>query len=336
MKYAFVYSSHAITAHGGVKVQAEMWRDGLKKLGHQVDMIGSWDTPKWELYDVILYFGFAQGARYHIPALVKENPNFVIAPIIDPTTPDFIYKFFCKWWGSHKYLRLSSRFHDLWLAREFPKCWLIRSKEEQHYTNYCLERPSSIIKKVPLHFRVPQIKNFPEKESFCFHASRLASANKNVSRLIKAAKKYGFTLKLAGYLNGETEKKWLKDLIGNYNNINYLGEVNEEELRSLYKRAKVFALPSITEGVGMVALEAAAYGCEIVLTKIGAPKEYYEGRAILVDPKSIDDIGAGITKALNEGHSQPELKSYIEKNYSEEVCCRLLNRTICEVLNIEE
>lgn len=27
----------------------------------------------------------------------------------------------------------------------------------------------------------------------------------------------------------------------------------------------------------MVALEAAAYGCEIVLTNYGAPKEYYGG-----------------------------------------------------------
>ena len=40
----------------------------------------------------------------------------------------------------------------------------------------------------------------------------------------------------------------------------------------------------------MVALEAAAQGAEIVLTNDGAPKDYYKGRAYLVNPKSVDEI----------------------------------------------
>lgn len=110
-----------------------------------------------------------------------------------------------------------------------------------------------------------------------------------------------------------------------------MGEVDEEELVSLYKRAKVFALPSLREGVGMAALEAAAYGCEIVLTCVGAPKEYYEGRALLVNPQSVNEIGTAIIKAINEGHSQPELKSYIEKRYSENACLKLLNDSLLKL-----
>lgn len=61
---------------------------------------------------------------------------------------------------------------------------------------------------------------------------------------------------------------------------------------------------SLQEGVGMVALEAAAYGCEIVLTNYGAPKEYYGGRAILVNPMNVDEIGEAIMTAMNRGYAQ--------------------------------
>lgn len=334
MKYAFIYSTFAVSKNGGVRLQAEMWRDGLVRLGHRVDMVSSWTAADWKSYDVLLFFGFAQGSKRLVADLSKENPNLVIAPIIDPSTPDFVYKFFCKWWGSHRFLRLSSRFHDLWLLRKYPKLWLIRSEEERHYTHYCLERPLGMIAKVPLHFRIPQIDDFPEKEDFCFHASRLEAANKNVPRLIEAAKKYGFKLKLAGFLNGESGRAWLNNLISGADNIEYLGEVTEEELQDLYKRAKVFALPSLHEGVGMVALEAAAYGCEIVLTNVGAPKEYYDGRAILINPKSVDEIGEGVIKAMNTGFSQPGLKKYVEDHFSEQACMTLLNDTVKNLLKI--
>lgn len=332
MKYVFVYSSHAVAKEGGVRIQALMWKDGLERLGHSVHLATNWEGCDWKSYDVLIVFGFSQSIRHFYAALAKNNPNLVIAPIIDPTTPDFVYKFFCKWWGSHKYLRLSSRFHDLWLVRKLPILWLIRSEEERHYVNYCLEVPEDKIVKVPLHYRIPSIDNMPEKENFCFHASRLSAASKNVPRLIEAAKKYGFTLKLAGYLNGESEQKWLKSLIGDATNIEYLGAVSEEELQDHYKRAKVFALPSLQEGVGMVALEAAAYGCEIVLTNLGAPKEYYDGQAILVNPKSVDEIGQGVMKALKEGYAQPKLKTYIEEHYSERACMTLLNKAVENVI----
>lgn len=333
MKYAFIYSVQAVSKNGGVKLQAEMWRDGLERLGHQVDMVSSWSPADWKSYDVLLFFGFGPGSRSLVSLLSKENPHLVIAPIIDPTMPAFMYKFICKWWGSYKYLRLSSRFHDLWLLRKYPILWLIRSEEERHYTHYCLERPFDMIAKVPLHFRIPQIKEMPAKEDFCFHASRLEAGNKNVPRLIEAARKYGFKLKLAGFLNGDAGKKWLNDQIAGADNIEYLGQVSEAELQDLYKRAKVFALPSLHEGVGMVALEAAAYGCEVVLTNVGAPKEYYDGRAILVNPKSVDEIGQGIMKALKDGYSQPELKTYIETHFSERACMTLLNDAVAKAIN---
>jgi len=336
MKYAFVYSSHAITKAGGVRVQAMMWKDGLERLGHEVSLVTNWDGCDWKSFDVLLVFGFSQGIRHFYADLAMENPNLVLAPIIDPRTPPFVYKFICKWWGSYRFLRLSSRFHDLWLIRKVPILWLIRSEQERYYVSHCLEVPQSKIAKIPLHYRIPPMVNVPEKEKFCLHVSRLASPNKNVARLIEAAKKYGFNLKLTGHLKGDAERQWLKDLIGDAKNIEYLGLVSDSELCNLYAKAKVFALPSLQEGVGMVALEAAAYGCEIVLTNIGAPKEYYDGMAVLVNPKSVDEIGKGVMKALNEGYAQPKLKKYVEEHFSERACMELLNQSIENIIKKDE
>ena len=64
-----------------------------------------------------------------------------------------------------------------------------------------------------------------------------------------------------------------------------------------------------------------ALGAEIVLTNVGAPKEYWNGRACLVDPTSVDEIGQAIMKCLNgEYKKQPELMSFIKDNYSIKSC----------------
>ena len=331
MKYGIIQPTYAITNNSGVMVQCKMWAEGLRNLGHEVSLINFWDRNDWKSFDAIIVVSFSLGLRVLIKDLFKNNTNLIMAPIIDPNIPAWRYKFYCKWWGNQKYLGLTSRFHDLWLSKDCFKLWLVRSEEERHYTNYCLERPQ----KIPLHFRIPPITEMPFKEKFCFHVSRLASANKNVPLLIEAAKRYGFNLKLAGYLHGASEQDWLKKLIGNAENIEYVGEVSEQELWDLYKRARVFALPSLQEGVGMVALEAAAYGCEIVLTNYGAPKEYYDGRAVLVDPMNIDEIGEAIMTAMDKDYAQPELMCYMNENYSEEACCKLLDKYIQEAISQE-
>ena len=88
-------------------------------------------------------------------------------------------------------------------------------------------------------------------------------------------------------------------------------------LLELYKKAKVFALPSTCEGVGIVALDAAIYGCNILLTDIPGPKEYYPevNSFITVCPTNIDDIGNGVIKLLNTDNNK-SLYNLISDNFS--------------------
>lgn len=153
------------------------------------------------------------------------------------------------------------------------------------------------------------------KENFCFHLSSLYQPRKNVVRLIQAARKYKFELVLAGTKGSDKDFAPLEDAIGNAKNITVLGRISEEKKKELYIRAKVFALPSVSEGVGIVALDAAHYGCDVVMTNFGGPKEYYNGMAEIVDPYDVDSIGKAIVKLMSISH-QPQLKEYVDKEFS--------------------
>ena len=328
MKIAIYKPTVSVSPVCGVKVQGKMWRDGLVALGHQVDLVNIWDDYDWDSYDWLIMMGYGGNFRDSSRAFSKLVKRLAIAPIVDPDCGYIKYKFYTKYWGNQKHLGLSSRFHDLYLNKDVYKLWLVRSDFEKSYVTKCLEIDESLIDLVPLQYRVPSCDTMPLKENFCFHASRLAASNKNVPRLVEAAKKYGFNLVLAGMLASAEEKQWLHNMIDGNANIKYVGQLTDEELLSYYRRCKVFALPSITEGVGMVALEAAANGAEIVLTNDGGPKYYLKDHAEIINPYSVDDIGRAVMKLMERNVYQPSLLDYMKNNFSAEACSKQLEKAL--------
>lgn len=327
----------AIEPGGGVRMQGLMWRDGLSLLGHEIDLVNFWEVYDWKSYDAIIVLQMVGQFGGILKTISMNNPNVLFAPILDPGPSASIrrYRFLAKTMSKvsecrfGRILHISSDFINYYQNKNYAKIFLTRSNQETEYVSKCFDIPVEKIRQVPLSLRFDPIESFPKKkEDFCFHVSRLSSPNKNVARLVEAAKKYGFNLKLAGYLHGDFEKEWMKGLIGDSNNIEYVGALDDSELKDYYRRARVFALPSYVEGVGMVAMEAAAYGCEIVLTNLGAPKDYYNGMAELVNPFSVDEIGEAVTKCLKEGKSQPALLSFIKDEYSIASCSKKLEAAI--------
>lgn len=326
MKIGLIIPTESISPTGGVKVQGEMWKKGLEDLGHECVLIDFWQNHDWESYDAVIVLGFGGFLRTFAKYFKRLCKNFVLAPIIDPRLSRPLYKILTKYYGCQK-IGLTNRFHDLYLSAKYFDLFLARSQFEADYISYCLDVPKNKIKIVPLSIRTPIADSMPPKENFVLHISRLYAPNKNVKRLIQAAIKYDYQLRLGGILNGDVEKQWLNNLIGGHDNIKYIGLLSEENLVKWYSRCKVFALPSLVEGVGMVALEAAAQGAEIVLTNDGAPKDYYKGRAYLVNPKSVDEIGQACITALH-GDKQPGLLDYVREHYSMESCTKMLVKAL--------
>lgn len=80
--------------------------------------------------------------------------------------------------------------------------------------------------------------------------------------------------------------------------VKVLGYVSDAQLRWLYQGASAFVLPSLLEGFGMPALEAALHGLVPILSRDSALAEAVNGLAIQVDPLSVSDISEAMESVL--------------------------------------
>lgn len=307
-------------------MQAMQWRDVLLHMGHDVVEINPWDTYDWKSFDAIhfFYFGSSYFSIYGILKNRAPQAKIICSPVLDPHFPMFVYQilsrvafFKAKIFAEYSALRKFDNFFDLFLARtEFERKFLTRA----------FGIPSSKIKIIPLNSRFsPPEKDIPQKkEPFCLHVSRISDKTKNVERLVSAALKYKFRLVLAGTSTDEFVDK-IKKMTDGVDNVQILGRISDEQLIDLYKRAKVFALPSIREGVGLVALEAASYGCDVVITNIAGPKEYFLPYSIAVNPYNVDDIGRAVKEFMQGTTFQPQLRNFIASSFSKEIVSKKLH-----------
>ena len=303
-----------LSPSNGIVSQAKTWKIGLEELGHEVILIDMWQKNDWASFDAIHFFGFSIYMRDLINGLSRINPNIIVSPILDPNYSVNRLKLYTKW-GNSK-LGLTNQYYMMSAIKEKIKLFFVRSEFEKEYMVKGFGVPQDRCVVVPLSYNVTSPKEVFEREPFCLHISLLMDDRKNVKRLIQAAIKYQFKLVLGGRLHNDQDLQTLNSWIDGNKNIEYRGYLSTEEMMSLYSRAKVFALPSTNEGVGIVALEAASLGCDIVMTSLGGPKEYYNGMAKIVDPYSVDEIGKAVSSLINGGTFQPELSKYICTNFS--------------------
>ena len=331
MKIAYIIYPLVVVSNksNGIRSQAVTWAESLREKGIQVDLINNWGDYNWNDYDVIHLFSGGSWLYMLVKRLKKINPNVVWSPIIDPyQNKSVIYRLRSALERIYpSFLRTSYFYEDRNV--KIVKSILTRSNYEARYVQMAHKSAIGKTKIIPLScspFVLRTNTFIPPKENFCLHISSIYQERKNVIRLIEAAKKYNFNLILAGNKGSDVQFEPIKNAIGDAKNIQVLGFVSEEQKIDLYKRAKVFALPSLSEGVGIVALDAAFYGCEIVITNIEGPKEYYGGKCIEVNPTSVDEIGVAVVKFIKDEISfQPELKNYLTSLYTPEL---ITNRLI--------
>ena len=318
MKIAYILPNYCLIdgKGGGVHVQASQWAEYMRKSGHEVEEICVWGDYDWSSFDVIqfFYFGFVYIPLYDALRSKASKAKFICAPILDPHKSIWVYKILShiafpkiKLWTEYSVLRHYKDFFD---------CFLTRTEYEKKYLVDAFGVNSAKVHIVPLNSRFENVEIPQVKDPFCLHVSRIFDPTKRVECLVDAALKYDFELVLAGSTTDDFNDR-LQRKIGSRKNVKILGRIPDNQLIDLYKKARVFALPSTREGVGLVALEAASYGCDIVITNIGGPKEYFLPNAIIVNPYSVDEIGKAVKDFLNGKTFQPTLRNSIAVKYSE-------------------
>ena len=120
-------------------------------------------------------------------------------------------------------------------------------------------------------------------------------------------------------------------LVHRYSWIYHIPQIPYERVGSCYAAAKVHVLASWFETTGLVNLEAALAGVNVVATGERA-REYLKNFAYYCDPGNIGSIVEAISKAW-KNPSSPELRDHILKNYTWKVVGKQTLAAYSEVLN---
>ena len=135
---------------------------------------------------------------------------------------------------------------------------------------------------------------FPGIEPPFFLTVGALEKRKNQGTAIEAFERHGFAQRDVSYILCGARGEGAEEIVATAartSGVKVLGYVSDAQLRWLYKEASGFVLPSLLEGFGMPALEAAFHGLVPIISRDSALAEAVNGLGIQVDPLSVSDIG---------------------------------------------
>jgi len=138
-----------------------------------------------------------------------------------------------------------------------------------------------------------------EKEDYILFVGR-DSPTKNIDNLIKAFNK----------IENRQYKLYLVGVQREFNNPNIkaFGYITDDELDQLYKKAKMFILPSLYEGFGYPVIEAMARKTAVITSNISSLPEICGDSAIYIDPYNVEDIVSKIDFLIKNPKKREELE----------------------------
>ncbi len=95
--------------------------------------------------------------------------------------------------------------------------------------------------------------------------------------------------------------------IKKYDNIKYLGYLDDKELFSLYKKSLCFVYPSIWEGFGYPIIEAMASETPVATSNTSSMKEISNNSTLLFNPYKKAEIKIAINKLINDSNLRKDL-----------------------------
>lgn len=350
MKILFQTRTNLYTAPGGDMVQMLKTKEFLEKLGIHVDISLEFEPDLTE-YDLVHLFNLMEPQDIYLQMLnaKKQNKKIALSTIYGLYT-EFerkarggLFQRIANLLSPYQigYIKTiikhhsERRFHS-GVYKMLYKGYYGMMKEIVDNTTVFLPNSESEMNRVAREFKLKKYKfyNIPNAidksffsnessvnevtkfDSFkdCILCAARIEGRKSTLNLVKAVKGTKYKLVLAGK-ESKNQKNYVDQVRQHAGeNVFFFGAVSQNDLRDLYKVAKVHALVSWMETPGLSSLEAAAMDCNIVLTKKGDTFEYFGDNGFYCEPDDVNSIKSAIDKAYN-APVNTELKEKILENF---------------------
>jgi tetratricopeptide (TPR) repeat protein/glycosyltransferase involved in cell wall biosynthesis len=321
MKILFQTRPNAFTQRGGDTVDIERISSALSSLGMQIT-IDAPNAANIREFDCVFLINFTlpqllrqqaenckqAGVPYVVLALNEDIPSFhsqshaAAGSLMEYTKAgqpkDQFYSFFRNPWSTAPF----PRFENEWVARNAAIVFTtgeIESRVLQSYypglTNLCA---------IPLGFDTMQsgsaeafAAEFGVKD-FVLSVGRIES-RKNQLMLLKALENEDLTLVIAS--GGFTYQPDYDYCVRNFKRQGktiVLDKLTPTQLANAYAACKIHALPSWYELPGLVSMEAASIGKNVVVSDLGTTRNYFADDAFYADPGSPESVRNAVLAAM--------------------------------------
>ena len=350
MKVLFQTRTNLFEAPGGDMVQILKTKEFLEKLGVKIDISLELE-PDLAGYDLVHLFNLMEPQDIYIQMLnaKRQNKKIVLSTIYGLYT-EFERKarggFFQKLANVLSpyqigYIKVLVKYYKekrihKGVYKMFFKGYYGLMKEIVDNTSIFLPNSDSEMKRVAGEFNLKNYKyvsvpNAIDKSVFtstneeytinpydkfkdCVLCAARIEGRKSTLALVQALKNTNYKLVLVGN-ESQNQKEYVKQVHKEAGeNVFFLGAIPHEDLKNLYKVAKVHALISWMETPGLSTLEAAAMDCNVVVTRKGDTYDYFEDYAYYCEPDDIQSIKEAVDKAYNNPVN-PKLKQKVLEKY---------------------
>ena len=340
MKVAFIVRSTIHSVPGGDTVQVVQTCRHLNELGVVAEVKLSNETIDYGGYDLLHFFNLTRPADMLYHSKKAKKPYVISTILINYSEYDKYYRkggkaiFGFLSADNIEYLKTVARctlgrdhlssISYLWKGQHrsimeiLRRAALILPNSESEYKRVAQTYPLPVKYNVvpngidPKRFVYNPFEKKDEKLVLC--VARIEGI-KNQLNLIKALNNTDYKLLLIGS-HSPSQGDYYKECVSIAGgNIHFIDHLPQESLVSYYRQAKVHILPSWFETTGLSSIEAAAMGCNIVITDRGDAKEYFRNDAFYCDPASPESLLSAVEKASSTPNN-PRLMDKILKNYT--------------------
>lgn len=317
---------------GGLELMLVNTMKHLATLGVQARTLDPYDRQAFEGAAILHVFGSDYPIQQTVSLAKRRGLKVVVTPQYYPLGFQRVFDRL-----THRIPRMAARFQGL-VFREADRV-LPNSRDEARLIGeiFGIDRrklvvvhngvdPLGELPVDPAGFRKKWLEGLEPERRFVLCVGRI-ERRKNMLQLAQAALSIHVPVVFVGPFNPsepEYQRRFEQLAQGSEGLVRHVPwlAAGSAELASAFAAAHVHALPSDWEAPGIVSLEAALLGCNLVVGDCPPVREYLEGRAWFVPPRQVRPLGGALREALDKPKDYFQQRAHVAGSFSWQAVAR--------------